>query len=94
MTACSSNFNNKEYAGLLNKDNYVKCEVKISYYRVINPGLSNPDYFHNKDVTIAVILNTLEELNSFRSMPLTSVNNLDDYLTELTLLKHNSTILE
>lgn len=92
LFGCSTTFNNKEYDGILNKNNYFECEVKIERYNVLN-ATQQEQYFYGKDTEIAVIFPTLELLNKFRSIPLTEVNNLDNYPTPFVVFKDNTNIL-
>ena len=81
LTGCSTNFNKTEYKNITDIKNYQKYDVKVLEFKIRTQGKT----YETSDVYIRVAFLTLEELNEFKTTPLETVNNLDDYPMEFII---------
>ena len=89
LTGCSTNFNKTEYKNITDIKNYQKYDVKVLEFKIRTQGKT----YETSDVYIRVAFLTLEELNEFKTTPLETVNNLDDYPMEFIIFEANSKVL-
>lgn len=87
LVSCSVLFSKKDIAHLSNPKNYLQYTVKFHSITGTNENKYDTDLYLN------VTFLSLDELNTFRSIPLEDVSNLDSYPTPLTILQKNSQIL-
>ena len=86
LVSCSVLFTNKDISYLSNPNNYPQYNVK--FHSIAGENQDN----YNVTLLLNVTFFTLEELNSFRSIPIENNINLDNYPIPLTILQKNSQI--